>query len=199
VSKWALWAAHRYVQPGAAVPRRTGADGRALSRPWRHVSPRARERVAALRSARAQPVWPRLVGWACLGMASVIAVAPVGPVPTHVARSASARPGSQLASPVAVSPAAVAELTAATRFRWRAGAASPPFAVVVFDERLDPLLRRDGIAATEWTPDPDALRALQGAATFHWQVLGDGCGRVLASSLQTVERAPARTVGAIVR
>jgi hypothetical protein len=200
VSKWALWAAHRYVRAGAAVPRQVGVDGRTLYRPWRQVSEHTRATVSVLRAQRVQPLWPRSVGWACLGMAVLFALQqPGAPVPPHVAGSASARPGPRLASPSALSPAGPSGLTAASRFTWRAAGAEPPFALLVFDAKLDPVLRRDGIDGTAWTPDADALALLQRTGTFHWQVLGDGCGRPLASALQTVLPATAPTTGVIVR
>ena len=153
--------------------------------------------VARARAGRPQPVWPRLAGWACLGMAGVFAIDPVGPVPTHVAASSSARPGSPLACIAALAPAGV--VAAVGEFRWGARGVEPPFTLVVLDAAYRPLLRREALPGPRWAPDAAAQQVLAGRDTFHWFVVGDARGRPAGSPLAAVELGAAGTVGAIVR
>jgi hypothetical protein len=203
MSKWALWAAHRYVRPGAAVPRHVGPDGRDLARPWRIVSPEARRAVRQLRAARPQAPWTRLIGLACLAVAGVFALDPIGPIPTHVAASPSARPGPRLQStrgeaPVLLAPGGTLDAVPVV-FRWRADVASAPFTLVLLGEAYDEVLRREGLVGSEWTAD-DAARALFATGgTFHWAVLGQRGGEVVASALESFDFARPGTSGATVR
>lgn len=197
MSKWALWAAHRYVHAGAAEPRRVGPDGRLLQRPWRMKSLEAQRTASLVRAARPQPWWPRPLGVLCLGVACMFALDPVGPVPTNVAASSSARTGPRLASPAAIAASGAAGNS--PRLAWWPGDASPPFTVVLLDAAYGEILRRDGIEATSWEPEAAFRAALAQGGTFHWYVLGDDHGRPLPSPLATVEIVRPGTSGGIVR
>jgi len=186
MSKWALWAAHRYVRAGAAVPRLVGPDGRLLARPWRVRSEDAIAAARAVRGLRRQPWWPRLLGLFCIGLACMFAIDPVGSIPTDVAAFSSARPAPRLASPCAL-PGRAANSGGPPEFRWRAGDAEPPYSVVVLDAGYAQVLRRDGIETTRWQADAAAAAVLRGGGTFHWYVLADALGRPVASPLATVE------------
>jgi hypothetical protein len=185
MSKWALWAAHRYLHPGAAVPRRVGPDGRELRRPWRQVRPEVRSVVQRERAARSQPWWPRPLGVLLLGMACLYAIEPVGPVPTDVAASSSARTGPRLQLPTAKSPDGNAG--SAAPFAWTAGDASGPFTIVVLTAGYDELFARDGIAGSPWTPDAAAAAAVSTPGTYHWFVRGEAFGRTVTSPLASFE------------
>ncbi len=195
MSRWALWSAHRYVQAGAAVPRCVGVDGRLLRRPWRMRSPAAIRGAQQVRAARSQPWWPRPLGVLCLGVAFIFALDPVGPIPTHVAASSSARTGPRLAS-VVLAHRADEPLA---RFRWQAGATQPPFAVVLFDVGYGEILRRDGIGDISWALDAEAAARLASGGTFHWQVVGDDRGRPAPSPLGSFEIPRPGTSGSTVR
>ena len=170
MAKWALWTAHRYVTAGAAVPRTIGPDGRPLARPWR--SPRA-DAVAAARRARAarpQPIWPKVVGWVCIGVASWAALSPVGPLPRHVPLSAAKGPGPDALRPaIAISP--VEHLPARGGFRWQAGPTQPPFTFVLLDLDYRELVRVDGIEETPWQPPAHVRELLVTGAVYHAYVL----------------------------
>ncbi len=68
----------------------------------------------------------------------------------------------------------------------------------MLDQRLDPLLRADGIGAAHWEPDAAAAAVLERAGAFHWYVLGDRDGLPVASALAAVEfGAPGTAVGTV--
>ncbi len=185
MSKWGLWAAHRYVQAGAAVPRLSGPDGKMLKNPWRIASEQACRTARLHRATRPQPIWPRPLGFLCIGLAVVYAIDPIGPIPSHVAASSSARTGPRLASLRTIAPAGAGTLP--TAFEWRAGEAAGPFTWILVDAGYDELQRRDGIEGARWQPDAQVQTVLQAGGTFHWYVIGDGMGKPVASALATLE------------
>jgi hypothetical protein len=182
MAKWALWAAHRYLQPGAAAPRTVGRDGRPLRRAWREVSSGAAAAAQLARAGRRQPWWPRPLGLSCIGMACVAAVVP--PVASHVAASASARPGGESFSYCRVVPGG--DGAAAPSLRWRSASAGAPFTVVLLDAGYREVVRHACGDASAWTLDPTAAELVAQGAAQHWYVLGDRFGRPAASPVQAL-------------
>lgn len=187
MAKWGIWAAHRYVSAGAAAPREYGADGRTLQRPWRL---RDAERVmlaARRRAARAQPRWPRLLGWLCIGVAVVAAAAPVGPLPSDGGLSAAGRPGPEATASVVDFDAPQFEPATRT-LRWRVPVgASGPFTVLLLGADYRPLARRDGIAAASCVLSGELLDAVKAAGAVRAVVLARLGDRIVRSLLAGVE------------
>jgi hypothetical protein len=186
MSKWAIWTAHRYLERDSG-PRRTGRDGRPLARPWRDPAPEVRAAAASARAARAQPRWPRLVGFALVGVACMFALEPVRPVVAD--RRASGASGTVPAGAGFAADAPVGAVAAAalTEFRWRAGDVAPPFTFVLLDGAYAELARRDGIGAARLPVDAGLAALLTPGQLRHWHVLGDRAGKPVASPLARVE------------
>jgi hypothetical protein len=165
MSKWALFAAHRYVRAGAAVPREIGPDGRPLARPWRRRPAAAVQMAQRIRAGRPQPRWPRLVGLVCIAVAAQAALDPVGPMAAHVAASASAGPGPRL-DPIVVEAAVSGELPD-LRFRWGSSDPARPVTLLVFATDYSPLTSRSGLVGTGWSADPALLEQLTPGQTYH--------------------------------
>lgn len=186
MSKWAIWTAHRYLEPVAA-PRRTRADGVPFARPWREPSPAARAAAARTRMARAQPRWPRLVGIALVGLACIVAFEPVRSVAPD--RRLSTAPGTALGPSAFAAEAPVGPTAAAAcvEFRWRAAAVAPPFTLVLLDAAYGEIARRDGIGDVRLPVDAGLAPLLGPGQVRHWYVLGDRAGKPVGSPLVRVE------------
>lgn len=181
-----LWfAAHRGFAAGAGAPRTVGADGRPLLRPWRTRRPEIAQRARGVRAARPQPVWPRMLGIVLIGVAGIAALHPVGPVPTHVAASASTRPGGDLHGLLALAPAG--ELAAEpVAFHWRAeGVRADEVALVLCDGSYAPRLRLDGVRGSSLPVSGRLAELLANGGTFHWYVEASSDGRVARSAFET--------------
>lgn len=182
MARWAVFTVRRGGATGASAPRRFGADGRELRRPWRMTAEGVRLQVRHLRAARRQPLGPRVLGMLLLGVAGVAALHPVGPMAWHVAGSASARtvPGLLPLS----QPAPVGAVTAPpTSFCW--GTASSPHTLVVCDASYAEIVRVDGIGGGTWQVTEPLAAQLAGGGTFHWYVLSGGAGAVSRSPLES--------------
>ena len=186
MSKWALWAAHRYLEPVAA-PRQTGPDGRPLLRPWRQRTPEARATAMQLRAARPRPWWPRLVGFALLGVAGFHALGLVGPTSGDRGANRPAGTGLPSAHLAALAPAGSVARADLVRFAWRADGVEGPFTVVLLDAGYGELARRGGIAATECSADGALAEHLASGQIRHWYVLGDRHGKPVASPVVRLE------------
>jgi hypothetical protein len=184
MSKWALFSAHRYVRWGSGA-RTVGADGRLLAKPWRVRSLAAQREAQNRRAARAQPFWPRPLGWMLIGIAVLAVIDADYPIPTHVEAS-SAVSGPRLMLPVAQKPCGPGE-GVPLEFRWDELDVPPPFRVFVHDEDYDELARIDDIG-TAFCPVTGTLATrLAEGGVFHWCVEGDVAGRPVRSALQTFE------------
>ena len=186
MAKWGLWAAHRYVWAGASVPRAIGPDGRPLQKPWRMPSETAVAEATRIRASRAQPWWPRVVGWACIGVACFVALRPMTWVPPHARLSAATVLGPEAPRPMIAisSPHFVPEAAA---FRWAEGDVRGPFTMVVLTEELLPLARFDGIEQSPWRPEGAGSELLQPGARYHSYLLGSHLGRQVKSPLITFD------------
>jgi hypothetical protein len=166
MGKWAVWAAHRYVRAGASAPREVGADGRLLGRPWRVRSPEAVTKARRVRAARPQARWPKLLGWACIGVACVAAIQPVGPMPVDVRVSAATAPAPEPAGrALQIQGLRFDESRGA--FRWEHLQGAGPYTFVVLGADYREVARFDGIGAAEWQPSGTVASALQAGATYH--------------------------------
>ncbi|MBX3464711.1 MAG: hypothetical protein KF830_16195 [Planctomycetes bacterium] len=184
MARWALFAAHRYVQGGVGAPRQFGPDGRALQRPWRTTAPEVAARAVAARATRRQPLGPRLVGALLLGVAGWAALHPVGPVPRHVAACAAARPGAALPRLQTVAPAGL--LTAPpAEFRWQHDGAVAPCTVVLCAADYVPLARGDATEVGTLAVPAAFAAHLAAAGTFHWYVESAAAGAVVRSGLES--------------
>lgn len=186
MSRWAIWAAHRYLEPDAGA-RRVRPDGVPFARPWRDPSPEARAATAAARAARPQRRWPRLVGFALVGVACIFALEPALPVDPD--RRPSGASGTGLAGNGLAAEAPVGEAAAAAlaEFRWRAADAAPPYTLVLLDAAYVELARRDGIGGLRAPVDAGLAALLAPGQTRHWYVLGDRAGKPVASPVARVE------------
>ena len=183
MSKWALFTAHRYLERDAPA-RAVGADGRPRCRPWRSRAPAAVAEARRRRAGRRQSPWSRLVGCALLGVAGMAALHPVGSVPSHVAASASARPGSRLQHLQAIAPRG--DLAAAPpAFRFRRDRLAGPVAFVLQDAAYRELTRRDGMGGDELVADDELAGVLAAGGTFHWFVESRVAGALVRSRLET--------------
>lgn len=187
MSKWAVWAAHRYLHPGAAEPRLVGVDGRPLLRPWRQRSPTAREAALRVRAARPRPWWPRVLGFGLLAVAGIYALDPIGPLPRDVGPARRAGPDLRSAQPIAVAPRGRVDAEAAMRFRFQPQDATGPFTVVVLDAGYGELVRRGGLDATECTLAFTEGKSLASGQKYHWYVLADRAGKAVASPVVSFE------------
>ena len=157
MARWALFAAHRYVWAGAAVPRTVGPDGRPLQRGWRQRSERAAAEAQRIRAARPQSVWPKVLGWVCIGVALWGVLMPVGSMPTaveasrHVALSTGGRPAPEPRGP-AIAISSLRRLPDGEGFGWRAGEVAGPFTFVLLGEDYRRIAVVDGIEAAPWPP-----------------------------------------------
>jgi hypothetical protein len=178
MAKWAVFSAHRYVVAGAAVPRVVGPDGRLLRRPWRQRSPEAVAAAREVRRARRQAVWPRVLGWACIGMAIWAALDPVGPMASHVAVSAATSPEPEVVRPEVVFPRG--DLAAPPgEFTWVAEGACT---LVLLDAGYHELARADGIEGGRYRPTGAFAEAIQTPGAYHWYALA-GAGRQARKSV----------------
>ena len=181
MSKWALFAAHRYVRAGAAVPREVGPDGRLLLRPWRQRSSSAVQQAERQRAARPQPLWPRLVGFACIALALFAAFDPVGPMTAHVAASASTATGPRL-EPIVVENAMGPDDPVRLRFRWTL---EGPVTLLLLATDYAELMRREVADGMEWTADAELLALLEAGQTYHVVVRAGTPAQPLQTPLQT--------------
>lgn len=181
MSKWALLAAHRYLERDRRSVLR--ADGCSWSQGWRARTPQADAKAKRIRAARHQPWWPRPLGVALLGVAMLAALDPVVPMPTHVAAS-SARSPSGLLALVAEFPQG--SLTSSPpAFCWSGTAAHGATTLVVFGADYSELARFDGIVGSSWPLPQPVSMALREQGELHWRVeCGESGGR-LYSPLQT--------------
>ncbi|MBL9079743.1 MAG: hypothetical protein JNL08_19735 [Planctomycetes bacterium] len=117
-----------------------------------------------------------------LVVAGMAAMHPVEPIPTHVAASASARPGFYLRSLHAVSP--TGDLTdPPPAFRWRANGGPGAVAFVLCEADYTEIDRIAGIDG-DVLVTPEALRdRLAARGTFHWFVEAEASGRTVRSRL----------------
>ncbi len=166
MGKWAVWAAHRYVRAGASAPREVGVDGRPLRRPWRVRSPEAVAKARRVRAARPQAKWPKLLGWACIGVACIAAIRPVGPVPVDVGVSASGAPAPEPAGP-ALQIAALQFDEQRGCFCWQELPGGGPYAFVLLGADYREIARFDGIGAAAWRPSGAVADALERGVTYH--------------------------------
>lgn len=187
MSKWAVWAAHRYLHPGAAEPRTIGVDGRPLLRPWRQRSPAAREAALLVRAARPRPWWPRLLGFGLLAVAGIYALDPVGPLPADVGPARRAGTDLRSAHLLASAPRGPVDAAAATRFAFTPQGATGPFTVVVLAADYSELLRRPGLDGTACTLDSTEGKSLAVGQKYHWYVLGERSGKPVASPVVSFE------------
>lgn len=187
MSKWAVWAAHRYLHPGAAEPRTIGVDGRPLLRPWRQRSPAAREAALRARAARPRPWWPRLLGFFLLAVAGIYALDPVGPLPKDVGPARRAGTDLRSAHLLATSPRGAVDAAAATRFAFAPQQASGPFTVVLLAADYGELLRLPAADGTARIVDSTEGKALVVGQKYHWYVLGEHGGKPVASPVVSFE------------
>ncbi|MBM3974813.1 MAG: hypothetical protein FJ301_12005 [Planctomycetes bacterium] len=187
MSKWAVWAAHRYLRPGAAEPRTIGVDGRPLLRPWRQRSATACEAALRVRAARPRPWWPRLLGVALLVVAGIYALDPVGPLPVDVGPARRAGTDPRSAHLLASAPRGPVDAAAAARFAFAPQGATGPFTVVVLAADYSELLRRPGLDDTACTLDDTAGQAFVAGQKYHWYVLGERSGKPVASPVVSFE------------
>lgn len=171
MGKWALFAAHRSVQAGAAVPRTVGPDGRCLQRGWRQRSEQAVRSARRIRATRPQSIWPKVLGWVCIGVACVGTLMPVTPLPRHVPVSAAGGPVPEPAARSLQIPA-LERAPDGSSFAWDAGAIEGPFSIVLLAADYTPLARADGIEASPWRPSNELAEHLLPGQTYHAYVLG---------------------------
>lgn len=186
MSKWAIWTAHRYLE-AAAVARRVRPDGRPCLRPWRDPSPEVRAAAARARAARAQPRWPRLVGFALVGVACIVALEPVQPVAGDRRAFPSAGPALGAGGFAAEAPVGPTAAAAFAEFRWRADDVAPPFTFVLLDAAYAEIARRDGIDGCRLPVDARLAALLPTGEVRHWYVLGDRAGKPVGSAVARVE------------
>lgn len=181
-----MFSALRYLGADRdAGSRRVRADGRSLQRPLGNWSDRARAEVRRRRRARRQPWWPRVVGWTLLSMALVAAVEGDYPMPRPARAGISAAAAGCLVAIETTVPAGRHDGVPA-RFQW-ATAAPPPYSVVLFDASYRELARVDDIPGTTMRPDPELIRRLEEAGTFHWYVQAGGPDGTFRSVIEAVE------------
>ena len=181
MSKWALWAAHRYLHPGAAEPRVVGVDGRLLLRPWRQRSPAAVEAALLVRAARPRPWWPRLLGFALLAVAGIYAFDPVGPWERDVGARRRTGPGRPSAQLRPLAPSGEVDAAAAAGFSFAPGDAAAPFTVVLLDASYGEIWRQECADGVGCSLPSAAGKILEVGQTYHWYVLADRDGKPVAS------------------
>lgn len=184
MSKWALFAAHRYVRAGAAVPRVVGPDGKPLLRPWRQRRPVAEQTARRIRACRPQPWWPRLAGFVCIAVALLAALNPVGPMAAHVAASASAGPGPRL-DRIVVEESLAGAVARALRLTWPAASPADPVTLVAYAADYTELARRPGVVGTDWNADGELLALLRSGGTYHCLLRSEAQGQPAQSALET--------------
>ncbi|MGC6487951.1 MAG: hypothetical protein ACON4Z_09925, partial [Planctomycetota bacterium] len=156
----------------ASAPRSGGADGRPLLRPGREPAERAAAEAGRVRAARRQAAWPKLLGWGCIGVACIAAVAPVTPSPWHVEVSAERGPAHEPRRPaMAIASLGFDEQLGA--FRWDepgpATAAARRF--VLLGEDYAQLAVVDGIGPSPWRPTAAQTEGWRRGVPLHGFVL----------------------------
>lgn len=184
MSKWAVWAAHRYLERGTNT-RTVGADGRLLHRPWRVRRAEVRDAARRERAARAQPFWPHPLGWVLIGIAAFAVIDADNPIPSHGGDSSTFAGGS-LRRLTAKAPVGPNEGVPAT-CRWFAYDVPPPFSVVLLDEGYNELARQDDIGGTTWRPTGPVADELGKGGVFHWYVESTTDGKPTRSLLARLE------------
>lgn len=184
MAKWGLWTAHRYMWAGASVPRTIGPDGRPLRRPWRQRSDRAVGEAERIRAMRRQPVWPRVFGWACIGIAMGVALRPMTWVSSDVGLSAAAPPVPEPRRPAIAIPE-LEHLATAGAFRWQPGPSAGPFRFVLLAEDYQTLATHDGIEGLPWHPEQEVLSRLEPGVVYHAYLVAPAGGRLVKSPLTT--------------
>ena len=182
MAKWGLWTAHRYVWAGAAVTRKVGADGRLLKRAWRTRSENAVTEANRIRARRPQGIWPRVLGWGCIGVALVTAINPMTWVQPTV--EVSAYSGLAPESPgrsIAISSPQYDPSSAG--FHWPAGEVSGPYRLVILAEDYLPIAEFDGIEGSTFCPDPESLEALSKGERYAAYLLATHEERAVKSPL----------------
>lgn len=174
------WFVARLASAGASAPRTTGADGRALRRPWRIASPAAVRQAQRERAARPQPWWPRPAGMLLVGVAAVAALRPIAPVPRQVAGAVATAPAP--CSGLAPEPW---DDTAALPFAWPAPVPAGAVSLVLLDAGYREVARREGLGGTAWTADAALRESLADGATYHWYVLATDGDAPQKSRLQS--------------
>jgi hypothetical protein len=168
MAKWALWAAHRYLE-ARVDGRRLGPDGRPLQRPWRVPKARVAELARQRRAERVGPRWSRPLGCCLMAVAAVAALDPDHPIPLHGAPTASAAPEPELRPPQGTFPRGECE-GAPTLFTWEPGAVAPPFRVRLFAADYTEVGVVDDIGPAAWRPSLAVLAALGSGTDWHWTV-----------------------------
>ena len=184
MAKWGLWTANRYVWAGASVPRTIGPDGRPLRRPWRQRSDRAIGQAERIRAMRRQPAWPRVLGWACIGIALGVALRPMTWVSSDVGLSAAALPVPEARGP-AIAISELHHVAGAGSFHWETDRQTGSLRFVLLAEDYQTLATLDGIAGSPWYPELAVLGHLQPGATYHAYLVGSVGGRLVKSPLTT--------------
>jgi hypothetical protein len=184
MSKWALFAAHRYVRWGSGA-RTVGPDGRKLLRPWRVRSDAAEQEAKRRRAARAQPRWPRPLGFLLIVVAVLAVNESDWPIPTHVQASSAERPAG-LSPLIAESPIGPVEGVPVV-FLWAPADVPPPFRLVVLDASYDEIARIEDIGGTTLRPPVELAQRLASGGDFHWYVEATITPEPVRSLLKTVE------------
>lgn len=105
---------------GASVPLEFGSDGRPLRNPWRMTAEMTVAEADRIRASRAQPLWPRLLGWTCIGVAGFVALLPMTWVSPRVQLSAASLPGPESPRPM-IAISSLHYVSEAAAFRWVEG------------------------------------------------------------------------------
>jgi hypothetical protein len=189
MSKWALLAAHRYLEHPAAA-RTIGANGRSLQRPWRIRSPRAVQQAAYERTQRRQPWWPRLLGAVCLCLSVHAGLHPEYSMPSPVGAS-STDPRQRIEPIATVTPGPIHE-GVPQYLAWSDAAVPPPYRLVVCDAELAPLAVFDDLSTPSHPLPAPLATELAAAGGFAWYVEGrlptaDGSGRTVRSHFEACE------------
>lgn len=184
MAKWGLWAAHRYLYPGASEPRTVGVDGRLLQRPWRVRSERVVAEARWRRASRPQSRLPRMMGWLCIGIACVAALMPVGPLPSHVPVSAASGPVPEPVRRAVVLPAPEVDPEQGT-FCWAAAAQRGRYELVLLGEDYRELARLDATDAAPFRAPEAFAQALDAGRRYHAYVRVGRDARALRSELVT--------------
>lgn len=148
---------------------------------------RSEEAVAEatrIRAARSQAVWPRVLGWAFIGVALAVALNPMTWVQPHLVVSAH---GGLVPEPPGRSIAISSPhyVDAAAAFRWREGDVTGPFSLVVLAEDYLPIVQFDGIERSPFRPEEAAAAALRPGTSYSAYLLATHRGRLVKSPLTT--------------
>ena len=166
MAKWALWTAHRYMRAGVASPRTTGPDGRSLQKPWRQRSERAVAAAGLVRAGRRQRPWPKLLGWACIALATASVFMPMTPSSLHVGASSGRRPVPARRGPaLGISGLAFDEQLGS--FRWQPVEGGGVSRLVLLGDDYSPIDSVDGIEGSSWRPSEEQLKAWAAAGLGH--------------------------------